>query len=296
MTKKRSSLESFPNPPIPNPSIHVRSPSDVMTVLRQVQRFLLAHRGRGYLQEYILRALLGVCKVRVQLVQNLLSSNAGVRCAVHSWPPWTLQLSRPKVVSSAIHRSPARASSRITQASCALEFELDLVRVYMDIERSNIPESQDNMKGEMDTSAAQVILHGEGSRCSEGGEGSADFGRGQGLQALISTLLSAARRAKRLARRQEWERVVIADAAFDPALSSKWVVISESGQLVSSAADTDHSHSLLHQCLRRGTWSWELALEQESSGDETTCVGVAVNPVTNSCYENSHQVRVIACV
>lgn len=125
------------------------------------------------------------------------------------------------------------------------------------------------------------------------------LGREGGLQAFISTLLAAACRAKRQACRQDRERV-IRDAGFDPALSSKWVVVSDGGQLVSSAADNGHSHSLLHQCLRRGTWSWELALERESSGDETTCVGVAVNPVTNSCYEDSHQVRkfrrLVGCV
>lgn len=125
------------------------------------------------------------------------------------------------------------------------------------------------------------------------------LGRKEGLQAFVSTLLAAACRAKRQACRQDRERV-IRDAGFDPALSSKWVVVSDGGQLVSSAADNGHSHSLLHQCLRRGTWSWELALERESSGDETTCVGVAVNPVTNSCYEDSHQVgnfrRLLGCV
>lgn len=124
----------------------------------------------------------------------------------------------------------------------------------------------------------------------EGGVAHGGLGRKEGLQAFVSTLLAAACRAKRQACRQDRERV-IRDAGFDPALSSKWVVVSDGGQLVSSAADNGHSHSLLHQCLRRGTWSWELALERESSGDETTCVGVAVNPVTNSCYEDSHQVR-----
>lgn len=177
------------------------------------------------------------------------------------------------------------------QASCALEFELDLVRVYMDMESRNIaapsledePTSQGFTAGER--VAEGVVLGG--------------VGRKEGLQAFVSTLLSAACRAKRQACRQDRERV-IRDAGFDPALSSKWVVVSDEGQLVSSAADNGHSHSLLHQCLRRGTWSWELALERESRGDETTCVGVAVNPVTNSCYEDSHQVcnfrRVLGCV
>lgn len=114
------------------------------------------------------------------------------------------------------------------------------------------------------------------------------LGEGKALQGLLSTLVAAASRAKRQACRQDRERV-IRDAGFDPAMSSKWVVISEGGQLVSSA-DSGHSHSLVHQCLRRGTWSWVMALERESSGDETTCVGVAVHPVTNSCYEDSHQV------
>lgn len=116
-----------------------------------------------------------------------------------------------------------------------------------------------------------------------------NLGRDKGLQALVSTLLSAACRAKRQACRRDRERV-IRDAGFDQMMSSKWVVVSEGGQLVSSA-DSGHSHSLLHQCLRRGIWTWELALERESSGDETTCIGVAVNPVTNSCYEDSHQVQ-----
>lgn len=114
------------------------------------------------------------------------------------------------------------------------------------------------------------------------------LGREKRLQAFVSTLLLAACRARRQACRQDRQRVV-QDAGFDPTMSSKWVVISEGGALVSSA-DSGHSHSLLHQCLRRGVWSWELALERESSGDETTCVGVAVNPVINSCYEDSHQV------
>ncbi|CAM9421469.1 unnamed protein product, partial [Sphacelaria rigidula] len=92
---------------------------------------------------------------------------------------------------------------------------------------------------------------------------------------------------------QDRERVV-RDAGFDPAMSSKWVFISEGGQLVSSA-DSGHSHSLVHQCLRRGTWSWTLGLERESSGDETTCVGVAVHPVINSCYEDSHQMWMVRC-
>lgn len=115
------------------------------------------------------------------------------------------------------------------------------------------------------------------------------LGREEGLQAFVSTLLSAACHAKRQACRHYRERV-IQDAGFDRTLSSRWVVVSEGGQLVSSAADSSHSHSLLRQCLRRGIWSWEISLEREISGDETTCVGVAVNPVTNSCYEESHQV------
>lgn len=165
-----------------------------------------------------------------------------------------------------------------TQASCALEFELDLVRVYMDMENSSSPSLLEEEKcgGESTSGVARETQTDK-------------LGRTEGLQAFVSTLLSAASRAKRQACRQDRERV-IRDAAFDSALSSKWVVVSEAGQLVSSAADNGHSHSLLHQCLRRGTWSWELALERESSGDETTCVGVAVNPVTNSCYEDSHQV------
>lgn len=109
-----------------------------------------------------------------------------------------------------------------------------------------------------------------------------------GLNTFISTLVSAACRVKRLACRQDRERV-IRDAGFDPSMSSKWMVISEGGQLVSSA-EGGHSHSLVHQCLRRGVWSWILELERESSGDETTCVGVAVHPVINSRYEDSHQV------
>lgn len=45
---------------------YVCSPSDVMTVLRQLQTFLLAQHSRGQaaLQGYILRALLGLCQVR----------------------------------------------------------------------------------------------------------------------------------------------------------------------------------------------------------------------------------------
>lgn len=43
------------------------SPSDVMTVLRQLQTFLLTQHSRDQtaLQDYILRALLGVCQVCV---------------------------------------------------------------------------------------------------------------------------------------------------------------------------------------------------------------------------------------
>lgn len=42
------------------------SPSDVMTVLRQLQTFLLTQHSRNQaaLQDFILRALLGVCQVR----------------------------------------------------------------------------------------------------------------------------------------------------------------------------------------------------------------------------------------
>lgn len=52
------------------------SPSDVMTVLRQLQTFLLAQHSRDQtaLQGYILRALLGVCQVRVIDVLLLASS------------------------------------------------------------------------------------------------------------------------------------------------------------------------------------------------------------------------------
>lgn len=164
------------------------------------------------------------------------------------------------------------------QASCALEFELDLVRVYMDMESKNIAApGSERQATDKDASTGDAEAEGVG------------LGRKAGLQAFVTTLLAAACRAKRQACRQDRERV-IRDAGFDSGLSSKWVVVSDGGQLVSSAADNGHSHSLLRQCLRRGTWSWELALERESSGDETTCVGVAVNPVTNSCYEDSHQV------
>lgn len=167
------------------------------------------------------------------------------------------------------------------QASCALEFELDLVRVYMDMESSKSPTLQEGtagIGGSMGDAAREQVAQ--------------RLGQEEALQAFVSALLSAACRAKRQACRQDRERV-IPDAGFDSTLSSKWVVVSEGGQLVSSAADNGHSHSLVHQCLRRGTWSWELALERESPGDETTCVGVAVNPVTNSCYEDSHQVMSI---
>lgn len=177
--------------------------------------------------------------------------------------------------------STLRSPTNLLQASCALEFELDLVRVYMDMESKGIaaPGSEDTTT---DEGVSIGVVEAEG--VARGG-----LGRKAGLQAFVSTLLAAACRAKRQACRQDRERV-IRDAGFDPALSSKWVVVSDGGQLVSSAADNGHSHSLLRQCLRRGSWSWELALERESSGDETTCVGVAVNPVTNSCYEDSHQV------
>lgn len=167
---------------------------------------------------------------------------------------------------------------KFTQASCALEFELDLVRVYMDMESAKTPRFQEGTAGEGDST-------GDGAN----EQVAQRLGQEDALQAFVSTLVSAACRAKRQACRQDRERV-IRDAGFDATLSSKWVVVSEGGQLVSSAADNGHSHSLVQQCLRRGTWSWELALERESSGDETTCVGVAVNPVTNSCYEDSHQV------
>lgn len=131
-------------------------------------------------------------------------------------------------------------------------------------------------------------------RSKGGGVRSLGLGAGKELQAFVSTLVSAACRVKRQACRQDRERV-ISDAGFDPARSSRWVVISEGGQLVSSE-HSGHSHSLVHQCLRRGTWSWVLGLERESRGDETTCVGVAVHPVINSCYEDSHQVCSIGTV
>lgn len=167
-----------------------------------------------------------------------------------------------------------------------MEFELDLVRVYMEMESSKrlacSRQGAAEQGGEVRPMEDAVHEDKEAKGfCSEQ-EGK------DGLKAFVSTLLTAASRAKRLACRQDHERV-IRDAGFDAALSSKWVVISERGQLVSSA-DSGYSHSLVHQCLRRGIWSWELSLERESSGDETTCVGVAVNPVANSCYEDSHQV------
>ncbi|CAM9591597.1 unnamed protein product, partial [Scytosiphon promiscuus] len=209
----------------PDPSAR-QDPSDVMTVLRQLQTFLLTQHSRNQaaLQDFILRALLGVC-----------------------------------------------------QASCALEFELDLVRVYMDVENAEVPCLKEG-------SARRSESPEDASRAHMAHK----LGQQKELQAFVSVLLSAASRAKRRACRQDRVRV-IRDAGFDPTLSSKRVDVSEEGQLVSSAADNGHSHSLIRQCLRGGTWSWELALERESSGDETTCVGVAVNPVTNSCYEDSHQ-------
>lgn len=167
--------------------------------------------------------------------------------------------------------------SNFCKASCALEFELDLVQVYMDMEDTELSSVKDGSAGKSDSPEDPSR-----SRMAH------KLGQQNELQAFLSALSSAASRAKRRACRQDRERV-ISDAGFDPTLSSKWVVVSEEGQLVSSAADNGHSHSLVRQCLRRGTWSWELALERESSGDETTCVGVAVNPVTNSCYEDSHQ-------
>ncbi len=146
---------------------------------------------------------------------------------------------------------------------------------------------------DMESANFPVLEEGAASRGdSTGNEVVHELGKQEGLQAFLSTLFSAAVRAKRQACRQDRERVV-RDAGFDQNLSSKWVVVSDGGKLVSSAADNGHSHSLLHQRLCRGTWSWELSLERENSGDETTCVGVAVNPVTNSCYEDSHQVSTI---
>lgn len=169
------------------------------------------------------------------------------------------------------------------QASCALEFELDLVRVYMDMENAAAARAAPGV-GKSETIDSETSSQ-------SGKDAASSNAADKELDSFVSTLVSAACRAKRQACRQDREHV-IRDAGFDPAMSSKWVVISEGGQLVSSA-ESHHSHSLVHQCLRRGTWSWMLGLERESSGDETTCVGVAVHPVSNSCYEDSHQVRAI---
>lgn len=47
------------------PRLRMCSPSDVMTVLRQVQTFLLTQHSQGLadLTEYVLQALLGMCQV-----------------------------------------------------------------------------------------------------------------------------------------------------------------------------------------------------------------------------------------
>lgn len=197
-----------------------------------------------------------------------------------------------KVSSSCNTRTPL-SSFKILQASCALEFELDLVQVYMDMESAGTAGfGEGEWKRKYSSGIPNTSQSGTPEPAVEENT-TRNLGQGKGLQAFVSTLLLAAGRAKRQACRQDRERV-ITDAGFDLDLSSKWVVISDAGQLVSSAVDSGHSHSLVHQCMRRGVWSWELALERESSGDETTCVGVAVNPVTNSCYEDSHQVSTSA--
>lgn len=56
------------------------SPSDVMTVLRQLQTFLLTQHSRDQtaLQDYILRALLGVCQVSAFFVLGFHKNAADV--------------------------------------------------------------------------------------------------------------------------------------------------------------------------------------------------------------------------
>ncbi|CAM9156078.1 unnamed protein product, partial [Choristocarpus tenellus] len=84
------------------------------------------------------------------------------------------------------------------------------------------------------------------------------------------------------------------NAAFDKGMSSHCVDISEGG-MVATSGDNGHSHSLVSQCLNHGVWSWMIALDREDHCDETTCIGVAVHPVTNSNYENSHQMWMVRC-
>jgi hypothetical protein len=41
-------------------------------------------------------------------------------------------------------------------------------------------------------------------------------------------------------------------------------------------------------------WQWEIAIERESADDETTCLGVALWPISWANYESSHEMWLVS--
>jgi hypothetical protein len=57
-----------------------------------------------------------------------------------------------------------------------------------------------------------------------------------------------------------------------------------------------NSYSLLHNSLSSGVWQWEIAIERESADDETTCLGVALWPISWANYESSHEMWLVSWI
>ncbi|CAM9104396.1 unnamed protein product [Discosporangium mesarthrocarpum] len=198
-----------------------------------------------------------------------------------------------------------RAMLGICQGSGALEFELDLVNVLMDIEDAGLPSCEMvwATEGSEAEGAGVCLLDSQTSQTSQAsltGYSSTD-GLGEvlfstkdkkGLQGFLSKLVSAAMQAKRLLSWQG-ERLV-PDACFDKKKSSATVEIGTGGMVATSVASYN-CHALLHQCLQHGVWTWVMGLECERHHNEMTCLGVAVHPVTNSLYQTSREMWMVRC-
>lgn len=87
------------------------------------------------------------------------------------------------------------------------------------------------------------------------------------------------------------EKVI--DAVFDGTLKSSQITLLEGG-LIASSNSVSNSYALLNFAMDDGVWTWEFILSDESHGDETTYLGVALKP-SNTSMETSKQFWVIKC-
>lgn len=87
----------------------------------------------------------------------------------------------------------------------------------------------------------------------------------------------------------------LTDVFFDQDHRSPECEIREGGlQLCCTVLDSN-AYGLLSCVMDSGIWEWEFSIAQDEHGDETTCLGVGLRPVTDSCYTTSASLWLVRC-